>query len=300
MNFDWNALATNLQEDALTDGKKKYTVDERFYKLARNENDQGGALLRFLPDPEGVMFVKVTKIAANAGHERRFCNEWSPQTVGLPDPFNERWSEEWNKGNKEEAKRFGRSIRYISNVKVVKDPSNPQNEGKIFLLDMSKTIFEKIKDAAQPSPDEIALGATPKRVFDPINGNSFLMKVKRGSNNFITYEDSKFDEKETAAYASEDEYTKDIQANGYKINEFLQPEFFMSYDDLKQKLAWYLNEDAPVPAPVTPAPVETPVTPVTATAPVETLVEATPVTATATPKTAELDELDDLLDEFDI
>ena len=297
MNFDWNALATNLQEDALSDGKKKYSVDERFYKLARNENDQGGALLRFLPDPEGVMFVKVTKIAANAGHERRFCNEWSPQTVGLPDPFNERWSEEWNKGNKEEAKRFGRSIRYISNVKVVKDPSNPQNEGKIFLLDMSKTIFEKIKDAAQPSPDEIALGATPKRVFDPINGNSFLMKVKRGSNNFITYEDSKFDEKETAAYASEDEYTKDIQANGYKINEFLQPEFFMSYDDLKQKLAWYLNEDAPVAAPVTPAPVAPVATPVTP-APVETLVEATPVTPA--PKSTEVDELDDLLDEFDI
>jgi len=307
LNFDWNNLAKNLQEDALSDGKKKYAVDERFYKLARNDADQGGALLRFMPDPEGVMFVKLTKISANKGYQKRFCTEWSPQTIGLPDPFNERWAEEWNKGNKEESKRFGRSIRYVSNVKVVKDPANPENEGKIFLLDMSQTIFEKVTNAAQPSPDEVALGAEPKQIFNPLDGNSFLMKVKRASNGFISYEDSKFDEKTSGIYASEAEYNKDIKENGHKLNDFLKPEFFLSYDELKQKLAWYTNEEAPT-APVAPVVEASPAAPVVeAAAPVAApVVEAVvaPVVETpaptAAPATSEVDELDDLLDEFDL
>ena len=301
--FDWDALSANLSEQSLNDGKKKgYESDSRMYKLARNENDQGGALVRFIPDADGVMFVKMTKIAANKGHERRFIADWSPQTIGLPDPINERFLKEWNLGNKEEAKRFGRSFRYLANIKIVKDPANPENEGKIFILDMSSTIFEKVKNAAKPSPDEVALGAEPMAVFDPLKGNSFLMKVKRGTNNFITYEDSKFDEKITAIYKDEAEYEADVKANGHILNDFYKPENFPTYDELVDKLAWYVNEQAPAkaePAPVaapvaTPAPVETPVA---SPAPVETPVVATPVATPAIVKD-ELDELDDLLKDF--
>ena len=240
--YDWDALAENLRKDTLSDGKKVYESDDRFYKLARNENDTGGALLRLLPDPNNVMFIKMIRIAANNGYEKRFCTEWSPQTIGMPDPFNERWAKEYNAGNKEEAKRFGRSIRYITNVKVIKDPANPENEGKIFLLDMSQTIFEKIKNAASPSEEEIALGTEPKQVYNPLQGHNFLLKVKRGSNNFITYEDSKFDEKVTAAYESDEEFQKDIKENGYVLDDFYKPEFYKTYEELKEILAWYMNE----------------------------------------------------------
>jgi len=241
-DFNWDNLAKKLQKDALSDGKKVYETDERFYKLARNENDTGGALIRFLPDPEGVMFLKMIKINANGGKGKRFCNEWSPLTIGKPDPFNERFSEEWNKNNKEEAKRFGRSIRYVTNIKVIKDPANPDNDGKIFLLDMSQTIFEKVKAAAQPAPDEIALGTEPKQVYNPVTGNSFLYKVKRGSNNFITYEDSKFQEQESSIYKTADEYEKDINDSGYILNEFLKPDFYKTYEELKDCLDWFTGE----------------------------------------------------------
>jgi len=302
-NFDWNNLSKNLAEGTLEDKKKGYEVDSRFYKLARNENDQGGALVRFIPDAEGIMFVKMTRVAANQGHERRFINDWSPQSIGLPDPVNERFLELWNKGEKEEAKRFGRTFRYISNIKIIKDPSNPENEGKIFLLDMSKTIFEKVKGAAAPTADEIALGTEPKAVFNPLEGNSFLMKVKRGTNNFITYDDSKFDEKITPAYASLDEYNADIKANGYILNDFYKVENFPTYEELKDKMKWYLGEtttQAPAApealTPATPAPVA-PVTPVATPAPVAAVAPVTPAPV-ATPA-AEVDELDGLLAEFE-
>ena len=295
--YSWDNLAQNLREDALQDTGKKggYSEDTRFYKLARNENDQGGALVRFIPDADGVMFVKMTKIAANAGHEKRFISDWSPQSIGLPDPVNERFLKHWGAGEKEEAKRFGRSFRYISNIKIMKDPANPENEGKIFLLDMSKTIFEKVKTAAQPSPDEVALGTEPMAVFDPLQGNNFLLKVARASNGFISYETSKFDEKVTAAYKSEADYDKDIKENGYILNDFYKPENFLSYDELVEKLSWYTNEKETA----TAKPAE------------DTLVEAKPAVETKVEPLVEakpavkaevmdgLDDLDDLLSELD-
>ena len=130
---------------------------------------------------------------------------------------------------------------------------------------------------------------------------------------YSTYEDSKFDEKETAGYASEAEYKADIQANGYKLNDFLKPEFFKTYEELSDTLAWYTNEketksetdnsgltEATVAATVAPT-VEATVAP-TVAATVAPTVEAT-VAPTVTPTVAPTveapaDDLDDILNEL--
>jgi hypothetical protein len=153
------------------------------------------------------------------------------------------FSKLWNEGKKEEAKLFGRSIRYITNIKVIKDPANPQNEGKIFLFDMSQTLFDKIKGAMTQTDAMKALGEEPIPVYDPINGNNFLIKVKMGANGILTYEDSKFDGKPSAIYESEEEALKDIKENAHSLDEFLSPENFLSYEELKEKLAWMLGEN---------------------------------------------------------
>ncbi len=298
--FDWGALSENLQKDALNEGgKKNYEVDERFYKLARGDNDTGGALLRFLPDADGVPFIKMIQISANLGHEKRFISDWSPQSIGLPDPVNERFLVEWQAGNKEEAKRFGRKFRYIANVLVVKDPATPANEGKIFLLDMAKTTFDKVKNAADPTPDEVALGAEAKEVFNPLDGNNFLMKVKRGSNNFITYEDSKFDEKISGVYDTEAEYDKAIASEGHILGDFLKPEFFKSYAELEDSLAWYLNEKETAPK-IVDAELEKAVEEVTKEVlpEVETVVEKPEVKKETAAKPVIDDDLDSLLDDL--
>ena len=261
--FDWAKLSENLASNALNDGKKTYTADERFYKLSRDESDNGGALIRFLTDPNDVPFIKMTKINAQQGKGQPFVDEQSPQTIGLPCPFNEKFSQLWQAGHQEEAKKYGRKFRYYTNIKIIKDPATPANEGKIFLFDMSPTLFEKVKLAAQPTESEIALGGEAKEVFDPVAGNSFLLKVKKGSNNFLTYEDSKFSEKIDGIYGTEAEATADITANTYDIGEFLKPESFLSYAELQEKLQWFDGEKetkTEVPeAPAIPTKTETPV-----------------------------------------
>jgi len=239
--FDWENLAKGLQEDALTDKKSGYEEDSRFYKLSRDKNDNGGALIRFIPSSDNVPFIKMIRINAEKGANNRFCKDWSPQSIGKSDPFNEMFVKLWKEGRKEEAKKFGRQERYITNIKVIKDPANPENEGKIFLFDMSKTLFDKIKQAVKPSEDEIALGAEPKKVFDPVQGNSFLLKIKKGANGFLTYEDSKFAEKIDGIYDSEEEALKDIKENAYTLKDWLQLDFYKSYNELKECLDWFMG-----------------------------------------------------------
>ena len=243
MAINWDNVASSIKEDVFGEKKtNQYKQDERFYKLGRNENEVGGALIRFLPDPDGEQLIKMIKINARQGVNNRFCDEWSPTSIGQKDPFNEKFLELWSAGKKEEAKKFGRSIRFITNIKVIKDPLNPENEGKIFLFEMSETLANKIKDAMMPSEEEMALGTEPKRVYDPVKGNSFMLKIKKGTNKIFTYEDSKFVETQDGIYDSYDEAEKDIEKNAYRLSEFLEPSFYKSYDELLDCLKWYTGE----------------------------------------------------------
>jgi hypothetical protein len=298
MDFD-NILNNLIQDNPF--GDKGYTKEEdtRFWKLSRDENNVGAAIIRFLPDPEGVPFVRMQKIAANKGKGQYFVDEWSPATIGMRDPFQEKFSELWKKGEKEKAKQLGRKFRYITNIKVIKDPANPENEGKIFLFDMSQTLMDKIKGAMVLTESQIALGETPIQVYNPIKGQNFIIKAKMGSNKIITYEDSKFTGKEEAIYSSAEEAEKDIKENAYKLSEFLQPEFFLSYEELKAKLTKFLDEDEQVPDE----------TQTTETSPaVETIDTGLNLKADSKPETAKMtetkapeaaDDLDSLLAELD-
>jgi hypothetical protein len=231
--FSWDNIANNLQENALEDKKSyKKEVDTRFWTLSRDENENGGAVIRFIPDPNLTPFIKMSKINATKGKKQFFVEEWSPESIGLPDPFREKFWELWNKNERETAKQFGRKERYITNIKVLKDPANPENEGKFFLFDMSKTLFDKIKAAMIQTEAMVALGEEAIDVYDPLVGHNFILKSKLGSTNIITYEDSKFADKPTAIYKSEDEALADIKENTYELKEFLQPEFYKSYDEL--------------------------------------------------------------------
>ena len=91
------------------------------------------------------------------------------------DPVSEHNSQLWNSGsdaNKEIARKQKRRLSYYSNIYVIADPANPENEGKVFLYKYGKKIFDKIQEAMKPEfADETAINP-----FDFWGGAKFQVK----------------------------------------------------------------------------------------------------------------------------
>ena len=145
--FDFNALKETLGVDPFAKQANKYAKDERFYTLTKDTEGNGAALIRFLPDSEKRMIIQMQKINTTIikNDKKRFISKYTPATIGQPCPFQEKWQELWNLGDKDGAKVFGRGLRYLTNIKVIKDPANPENEGKVFVYDMSGSMNSKLE-----------------------------------------------------------------------------------------------------------------------------------------------------------
>lgn len=240
MNVDFSNFNTmNGGENPFE--KKEYFTDERFYTLKKDEKGNGAAVLRFLPSElheNGTMSTvkKVFRYNIQSKTSKRFISEWSPSTIGLPDPIQEKWAKLYNSGQKDESRRYARSTRYIANVKVLKDPANPENEGKIFLLDMSQTLADKVQSIINPSEQDQALGTKPKNLFDPINGYSFKLISTKGANGFIEYSRSDALENPSSIYANVEEAVNDIKNNCHKLSDWDKPESYKSYEQIKELL----------------------------------------------------------------
>lgn len=261
--FNFDAMKEAVGIDPFAQATtNKYGSDDRFYKLAKSKDGNGAALIRFLPDSEKGMIQTLFKINTTIvkNGKKRFVSEFSPSFIGLPCPFQEEWQKLWNAGDKEGAKQFGRGIKYIANIKVLKDPGTPENEGKIFLFEMSGAMKDKIQNAVDPSEQDRALGAQPKELFNPLAGNSFRLVAKKGANGQINYDSSEVVNEVTSVYDTVEAALEDIKSNTYKLSDLLKPESFMSYDELQNKMKWVTFADvetvtpsAPLTAEVAPA-----------------------------------------------
>ena len=245
-SFDFDNMVQEVGQDPFAASSNKYAEDDRFYKLTKDKEGNGGAVIRFLPDRNKNMIMQVNKIntTIEKNGKKRFVNELSPQTIGLPCPFQEEWARLWNLGQKDESKKFGRAIRYYANIKVIKDPLNPANEGKIFLLDMSGTLKDKIQKLVSPSQADKDLGAAAKQLFNPIKGNSFRLVCRKGTNGIPSYDSSDAVAEENSIYNSMEEAFEDIKNNTHDLNDFKKPETYLSYEKLQDKLRWVTFTEA--------------------------------------------------------
>ena len=252
--FNFDSMKEALGKDPFAKESSRFKTDERFYKLSKDKEGNGAAIIRFLPDAEKGMIQEMFKINSTVtkNDKKRFVSEFSPQNAGLPCPFQEEWQARWNAGDKEGARTFGRSSRFITNIKVLKDPKNPENEGKIFLYEMSGAMKDKIQRAVDPSEQDRSLGAEPKQLFNPLAGNSFRLVCQKGSNGIINYDTSEVINDVTSIYDSVEEALEDIKANTYLLSDLKKPEAFLSYDELKDKLNYvtFSNETAAPAAPL--------------------------------------------------
>ena len=244
-SFDFDKLASS-QEQAFGEKKADFG-DDRFYKLKRDENGNGAAIIRFLPDPNMKLLQQLYRINCNGqkGAERRWVSELSPQNINQPDPFHKMWADLWQAGKKEEARQFARQTRFYTNILVIKDPAEPANEGKVFLLDLSQSLKLMLENAMFPSDADRALGAEPKSLFNPLQGHNFKLVSSKAATGFITYEKSSVVDAVTSVFDSKEEAVTFIKENCHPLDDFLKPEAYKSYEELQGKLNYVMFRDTP-------------------------------------------------------
>lgn len=211
--------------------------DDRLWKLECDKGNNGYAVIRFLPAPEGedLPFVKMYSHAFQGSGGWLIDN--CITTVGQKCPVCEHNSGLWNNGTdagKELARKQKRKLTYVSNIYVVKDPANPDNEGKVFLFKFGKKIFDKITAAMQPEfEDEVAIDP-----FDFWQGANFKLKAKNVAG-YRNYDSSEF--AAAGPLLKDDDAMEQLWKQQSSLSELVSPDKFKTYEDLKKRLDYVLG-----------------------------------------------------------
>ena len=147
----------------------------------------------------------------------------------------------WNSGldsDKETARKQKRKLSYYSNVYVVKDQLNPDNEGKVFLYKYGKKIHDKIVSSMQPQFED----EEPINPFDMWQGADFRIKIQT-IGGYWNYDKSDFAPPATLG-GFDDEKLESIWKSQYSLKEFTDPSAFKSYEKLEERLNLVLNKSA--------------------------------------------------------
>ena len=229
----------NKKLASIAGNESKGGADDRFWSPTVDKAGNGYAVIRFLPAPpnEDVPFVRIFD------HGFQGPGGWyienSLTTLGKNDPVSEYNSKLWNSGveaNKEIARKQKRRLHFISNIYVVQDSGNPDNEGKVFLYKFGKKIFDKLNVAMNPQfADEEAVNP-----FDLWAGANFKLKI-RNVEGYRNYDKSEFDKQ--GPLDADDSKLEGIWKKEHSLSAFLDASNFKSYDELQAKLMKVLGED---------------------------------------------------------
>jgi hypothetical protein len=227
-----------------TKAKEGYK-DDRFWRPEQDKSGNGFAIIRFLPpvDGEDVPWVKVYNHAFQG--PGGWYIENSLTTIGQKDPLGELNNQLWNSGlesDKDLARVRKRKLTYISNIYVVSDPTNPQNEGKVFLYKFGTKIFEKIQEAMKPQFND----EEPINPFDFWKGANFRIKIRKVGG-YTNYDKSEFDSQ--SVLFDDDAKLEKIWKSQHLLQPFLSSENFKSYEELKTRMQEVLGGDVRAVAP---------------------------------------------------
>jgi hypothetical protein len=212
--------------------------DERLWKPELDKSGNGYAVIRFLPAPdkEEIPWAKLYTHAFQG--PGGWYIENSLTTVGGKDPVSDYNRELWNSGNesdKDVVRKQKRKLSYYSNIYVVKDPTNPANEGKVFLFKYGKKIFDKIMEAMQPEFED----ESPINPFDFWQGANFKLKIVK-KDGFWNYDKSEFDS--VAPLLDDDDALEAIWKKEYSLAAVTAADQFKSYEDLERRLKYVLGK----------------------------------------------------------
>ena len=210
--------------------EKPSYVDDRIWKCERDKSGNGYAVIRFLPacQDEDVPWVQMWS------HGFKGPGGWyienSLTTLGKDDPVSKANTALWNSGiesDKTIARDRKRKLSYYSNIYVIEDSLNQQNEGKLFLFRYGKKIFEKISSVLNPEfKDE-----TPLNPFDFSDGANFKIKIRQ-VDGYANYDKSEF---ASQSKLGDDVKCEAIWKKQYLLQDLVNEDKFKSYQELEAR-----------------------------------------------------------------
>lgn len=251
---DFNKLRENRNKslEKLIEEQKKLerpsydNADDRFWYPSTDKSGNGSALIRFLPEPPGedLPYVRIFSHSFQ-GPTGSWYIENSLTTLGENDPVSEYNSKLWNTGlesDKDKARAQKRRLGFISNVYIIKDPANPENEGKVKLFRYGKKIFDKINDVMNPPDDDLGDAADPINPFCLWDGANFKIVITT-VDKFRNYDKSSF--QRPGPLLDDNTKLEEIWHSQYSLEEFIAKDKFKPYEELKSKLVRVLglNDD---------------------------------------------------------
>jgi len=212
--------------------------DERIWKCERDKTGNGYAVIRFLPAPTGedVPWVRLWTHGFKGPGGWYIENSLTTPRAGHPsgtdDPVSKANTVLWNSGiesDKNIARDRKRKLSYYSNILVLEDSANAENEGKVFLFRYGKKIFEKIESVMNPEfKDE-----EPMNPFDFWSGANFKLKIRQ-VDGFANYDKSEF-ASPSPLYDGEDAKLESVWKQQHSLQGVLAPENFKSYQELEAR-----------------------------------------------------------------
>ena len=224
-----------------------------YWRLKTDDAGNGHAVIRFLPqkDLDAPAFVESYSFYFTNKRTNNTYSGTASRTFGKdrPDPvaqFNTWcWSQSESPDvSKEEGDRIKNVVRtrsqkhqYYSNILVVKDPANPENEGKVFVYRYGKKIYEKIHSQMFPKFED----DQPCVPFDMFDGKDFRL-VSKIVSEYPNYDDSSFAALPSAV--GSDSKIEDILEQTHDLNALvLDPSKDKSYDDKLKSLKRVMGDD---------------------------------------------------------
>lgn len=226
-------LSKNLNEES----KGEFSNDDpRMWYPAADKVGNGSAVIRFLPARTDAKYPLPQAKTWNHGFEGP-SGQWyidkCRTTLGKnePCPVCEANSKLWNtekEANRKLASSRKRKLYYYSNVYIMKDQANPENEGQVRIFRYGKKIFEMLNDKMNPAFADMQ----KVNPFDLIEGATFRLRFKKDeSSGFRTYALSTFDEP-TPLFDDESKM-EEVYDSIYDLYEFVDPATFTSYEAQK-------------------------------------------------------------------
>lgn len=225
-NTDWGSVMGKLQEEKKKSegGGVTFKKDDRYFAPDIPQGGKYEVVARFLPAPDTLPWIETVRHSFKDDNDVIF-NANCPTAIGERCPICESQRKVWADGRADVYRQRKKTSTRYSNILIIEDKQNPENEGKVFIFRYGKQIQSKI---AQLIEEE----GTPAVVFDYNQGTNLNLKISL-KGDFRNYEESAFKRQSTPLT---EEMQKSADAQLHDLLPFLDKSKFKSYDELAQEM----------------------------------------------------------------